>query len=198
MDRELQNIIRSNFKELPEKVQQLILSPQLAQNLKDMSERYRLSPEQAETFETEVMVVLFSFDSLENFSTNLQKHSGIESNTVSQLVNITRQMLFNPIQSDLEQMANTEEHGIVEEVNKEQIDARHDTAQKKEHFVRGGWHPEHVPDAKSAERPISSSLIRKRVENRKSAEQEHEEAHPQAQRPKPYWPDPYRESLDSE
>jgi len=197
MDQDLQNIIHSHFNELPKKVQQLILSPQLAQNLKDTALHYSLSPEQGETFEAEVMVVLLGLDSPDNFSTNVEKHAGIDSYTVSQLVDTTERMLFEPIRLELEQMMDIEEDGIDTFPNEQQGSAS-TPRREPEHLVRAEGRSKHAPDARSAERPISSSFIRKQVEKKKfdEYEREHPNIQKESPKPKPYWPDPYREPLD--
>lgn len=174
------------FKKLSEADQEVIVSPKTADMFEKLSREYELSPEESSILSEETALVLLGLEPQENFVQKLTPSLKKDREQIVNLASKVRKELFTNAQLK-------RQHPAQPDTIKQQYIPSTPT-QKPEYLVRGGWKPEHVPDIKSVERPISSSLIKKQVEKRKFDESADGKLH--EQKPKPYQPDPYRESLD--
>lgn len=181
------------FRKLSDKLKEVVVSLETAATLDALGREYALSPEDQIILGEEVALVLLGLETKQMFAQKLTQSLKKDPEQIITLADKISSSLFVSAQSEISKPS--------EFNTATQESVAQDTDKKPEYLVRGGWKPEHVPDIKSVERPISSSLIRKQVEQKRLAESEvdaHEKEHPETEKPKPYWPDPYRESLGDE
>ena len=185
--------LEQRFKTLPEAIQDALTSNELTGRVVDLAEKHEVSESQLEKVVKEVGFVLLMGTPLQTLRQKLLESISLPSDRINMLVQEIENQIINPLTTKgvysgaeprLQMKTEQGPHSIQGPI------------QKPGHLVRGGWKPEHAPNTKLVERPISSSLVRKQVEKKK--QNESSEAHTEAQKPKPYWPDPYREPLDSE
>jgi len=187
--------LEQRFRTLPEAIQDALTSRELTGRVVDIAEKHEVSESQLEEVVREVGLVLLMGMPLQTLRQKLLGSISLPPDRIDMLVQEIENQIITPLtartsysETDLRSQQRTAQEPNISQ----------GPTQKSPHLVRAGWKPKHAPDARSTERPISSSLIRKQVEKRRF--DEHEREHPETQKetpkPKPYWPDPYRESLD--
>jgi len=169
---------QERFKHLPTTVQDAMTAPETATSVGEIAKRHGLDDWATGILADEIGWIMLGAKHLQEISTSLERKLGIDPNRAEAIAQETEREIFAPIQELIRHI-----YTKFNQVSTSQDSLQRSSLQK----------PQSAPQAKQAERPISSNLIKRQVEKRKQAEQKAE--HHREQGPNPYWPDPYRESL---
>ena len=117
---ETQEIIKEQFKKLPRNVQGAILSANLQEKLKRLTEKYHLRVDQAGSLETETLLVMLGLERPDSFSTNIEKEVRVSTEVAQQIANDVNAEIFLPIRESLKQLQPKEEELEQAQERKEQ------------------------------------------------------------------------------
>lgn len=170
---------QKRFKHLPTPVQDAMTAPETANSVGEIAKRHALDDRATGILADEIGWIMLGAKHLQEISLSLERKLGIDTNRANAIAQDTEREIFAPIQELIRHIYATFN----------QVDTHQSSLQRSRESQ-----PPNAARANQAERPISSNLIRKQMEKRRFDEQKKE--HPEAQKPKPYWPDPYREPLD--
>lgn len=101
MEQELLNIARKQLKNLPEKIQGVVLSQETSDVLNDIAKQQNLSAKQAQKLNTEVFLLLLCLTSPKDFAQILKDRLTLNEVTLSTLLKSLEEKVLEPIYPDL-------------------------------------------------------------------------------------------------
>jgi len=127
---ETQEIVREQFKKLPKNMQDAILSANLSENLKAISEKHHFRIDQAGTFETEVMLVMLGLERTDAFAKSIEREIEISKEVAEQITKDVNDQIFLPIRESLKQIQS--QNNDEEEEEEEDEEEENDVNEKRE------------------------------------------------------------------
>jgi hypothetical protein len=99
---------RQRFNEVPKLVQEVIRSPDTEKHLRALAAANKLSPEQYEPLENEVMLALLDFQPIERLGHNIKIVLGVSDKFADRLVADIANLIFDPLRQALDRSAVSE------------------------------------------------------------------------------------------
>ena len=121
MDQETINQLKQQFQNLPQEIQNAILSVNLSEKLQEISKNNKLMFDKAGLLETETILVLYGIEPLENYTSNLIKNVGLTSIQASVIAHDVNESIFKSIRESLKKINDQilEEDKMIDDQNKE-------------------------------------------------------------------------------
>ncbi len=110
LSNETQNIIRTQFKALPQDVQNAILSADLRTKLQTITSKHRLHLDQADALETATIFVMLGLEHPKDYIRNVARELNIGSDAAKQIAVDINEQIFRPIRESLKKI-----HGVADE-----------------------------------------------------------------------------------
>lgn len=102
MDDEVKQIIAKRFKEVPKVVQNAILSSNVEENLRSLSEKHRLHFDQWVTLENEIMMTLLGIQTIDKLGENISEEAEVPLAVGEAIALDASKLIFEPIRKELE------------------------------------------------------------------------------------------------
>lgn len=102
MDDEIKNILTEQFKKLPSKLQEVILSSEFKDNIRNIGAKYQFNNEQINKLEDETVFILLGFKSINDYVQNIMKEVSITNSRAQSIYREINVIILNPIMRDLE------------------------------------------------------------------------------------------------
>jgi hypothetical protein len=103
MDPEIEEIIKRQMKKLPIEVRKLFVNLELSNRVENIGKKNGLNPEQIETLQTEVTLVMLGLVLPDDFPNELENNLKIDVVKLDNIVNDVRQQLFRDVKEKLEE-----------------------------------------------------------------------------------------------
>jgi hypothetical protein len=100
-------IIKQQFDQLPSEVQRALISFDWKKEVKNISNELLLTSEQSIDLETEVLLLIYSFEPQENFYNNLLYKVGLTADIAEKGFNLVEEKILKPLTSVVEEGAPT-------------------------------------------------------------------------------------------
>ncbi len=101
-DREIDDLIKEQFKQLPKIVQQAIISADVEKELRKLAEAHKLHLDQWGTLEDQVQLTLLGIHHTDDLALNIQKEVGMSREDAESLATDISKIVFEPIRQELE------------------------------------------------------------------------------------------------
>lgn len=98
----LKEQLQQRFQELPQAVQNAILSAKVEEHLRGLATSHQLHLDQWEIFENEVMLTLLGFQNIEDLEKNIHEQVHVGPEVAHTLASSANQEIFEPIRQELE------------------------------------------------------------------------------------------------
>jgi len=170
MDPETQKLIEERFAELPETIQNALLSADVEKQLQGMAKSHELHLDQWESLEREVMLTLLGFKEVRDIENNLRTEVGATEEQAKALTADINSVIFEPVRQELERQlshpeARAENIGAMETMRREAIAAAGGdtslppaaTPVPVAAAVQPATHPSLAPTEKTVREPLSGS-----------------------------------------
>lgn len=95
-------VFEEHFALLPPVVQDAITSSTVEENLRKLSNKYRLHLDQWQLLETEVLMTLMGLKDVDDLAKNIQSEVHVDTNTASALAQDISEVVFVPIRKELD------------------------------------------------------------------------------------------------
>jgi hypothetical protein len=102
METSAQQILIDAFNALPSVVQQAILSSDLEDKMKDLSQKHKIHLDKWTQLENEITYALFGITAPEELTTNIEKHVGLPREQAIAINNAAVEIIFEPIRKQLQ------------------------------------------------------------------------------------------------
>ncbi|MCR4325719.1 MAG: hypothetical protein NUV59_02835 [Patescibacteria group bacterium] len=152
-DINLNEELAARFKELPEVVQNAIMSADVQKHLRLLADTHKLHLDQWEKLENEVMLALLGFQPVEDLQKNIEREVKIPADVAAPLAGNISKVVFGPIRGEMERAIREQERGVDEG---EQKQAKESGTEPKTP-IAPVTPPSAPPEGKAARAPISEA-----------------------------------------
>lgn len=101
-DAKLQQELAERFRQLPQIVQDAIISADVEKNLRTLADTQKLHLDQWQILENEVMLTLLGIQQIENLQKNIKDQVGVSDEIAHDLAENVNKIVFEPIRQELE------------------------------------------------------------------------------------------------
>ena len=107
-DVNVHKMIKERFAKLPPKLQEAITSTEVAENLRELAQKYRLHIDQGQILENETYMVLLGVEQAGKYEENLKKELDVSSDIAKNIANDVAKEIFLSIRNTLKESTTPE------------------------------------------------------------------------------------------
>lgn len=115
MEEDMQKKIEARLAELPQDIQEAVLSAELGSRIQTIGTKYQLHVDQVGTLEEEVMLTMLGFSNPTTFAEQLMEELHITPELAAQITQDITQLIFLPIRESMQGFITAHPEGKLEE-----------------------------------------------------------------------------------